>query len=276
MSDKQTHDGPLMRIQAARKLWGEGFREDAAALIFIATAAISRVRYPREMGCSDRRAFTAFVAEQVATITNGVAPSPLCFPKTCKLPGVNTSQNVALEDIFYGCWRCVMIHEAKWPVQVYLTPETPSSRYNTTIKLEADGRLGLPEQWILGLAMAVEKSAEIILPQIMRYPCYAIFEKDSISSSGNIQLIPGKSKVPTIDIRNQDAVPIFTNENTLKKFLNHHKIQHRLVGQFMNRNELIEFVHCGSADQRFIFDPIVGDNPLPSYSLDCVLACIVE
>ncbi|MEO8270932.1 MAG: hypothetical protein ABI557_14510 [Aureliella sp.] len=69
MTDKT--EGPEKRIKAARKLWELGDKEDAAALIFVATAAISRLRFPRELGCRDRTAFTEFVKEQIATITNG-------------------------------------------------------------------------------------------------------------------------------------------------------------------------------------------------------------
>ena len=49
-------DGPLKRIEAAFKLWNDGLREDSAALIFIAAAAVSRLRYPRDKH-TDRESF---------------------------------------------------------------------------------------------------------------------------------------------------------------------------------------------------------------------------
>jgi len=119
MGDVNKTEGPEKRIRTALKLWNDGDKEDAGALIFLATAAISRIRYPRELGCSDRTAFTEFIKEQIATITNGASPTTFRFPKTAQLPGIKVTENVPLEDIFYGCWRCVMLHEARWPQEVF-------------------------------------------------------------------------------------------------------------------------------------------------------------
>lgn len=268
-------EGAQKRIQAARKLWDDGDKEDAAALIFIAAAGISRIRHPKELGGSDRQAFTSFISDQVATITGGACRKPLRFPSTCKLPGVKVTENVPLEDIFYGCWRCVMLHEARWPDEAYLTGTHPDSEYSTSIQLQPDGRLGLPESWISGLAYAVENAAEIILPQILRYPCFVIMAGPTDPlPSGDYRFRPGETKVARITVRNQSAVPVFTDEQEMKPFLEENEIPDRLIAEFSDCATLREFVLYGASDERFIFNPVVGEVPLPSYSLDCVLACL--
>ncbi|HUT95766.1 MAG TPA: hypothetical protein VMY37_40310 [Thermoguttaceae bacterium] len=277
MLDSTKCEGPQKRIQAARKLWGDGDKEDAAALIFIAAAGISRIRQPKELGCSDRKAFTSFISDQVATITGGVCPKSLRFPRTCKLPGVKVTENVPLEDIFYGCWRCVMLHEARWPDEVYLTGTNAASKYSTSIELPPDGRLGLPESWILGLAYAVENAAEIILPQILRYPCFVVLSGpiDALPS-GDFRFRPGETKVARVKVRNQPAVLVFTDKEKMRPFLEENEIPDRLIAQFSDCATLREFILYGSGNERFIFNPVVGEVPLPSYSLDCVVACLTN
>lgn len=153
-------DGPLKRIVAASKLWDDGLKEDSAALIFIAAAAVSRLRYPRDK-YTDRESFLRFVRDEIATITCGATLKTFSFPKTTSLPGIRSETDVPLEEVFYATWRCVLIHEARWPQEVYLTETRLGSDYPTYIDITTDGRLGLPEQWILGFARAVESAPEV-------------------------------------------------------------------------------------------------------------------
>jgi len=249
MTDKT--EGPEKRIKTARKLWEAGDKEDAALLIFSATAAVSRLRFPRESGYRDKRAFTEFLKEQIATITSGAMQAPLRFPKTTRLPGINTTENVPLEDVIYSCWRCVMTHEARWPPEVYLTPTKEESEYSTCIEFPPDGRLGLPEAWILGLADAVENAAEIVLPRIMKFPVFCV--------------------LPRIKVRNQDAIPIFTEESLMKGFVDHQKIADVTIEQLPDMNA---FIKHGASSDRFVFNPVIGERPLPSYSMDTVLSSL--
>jgi hypothetical protein len=273
-SNKKT-EGIEKRIRAAKTLWANGDKEDAAALVFIATAAISRLRFPQMAGYSDRAAFTGFISEQVATITNGASPNPLRFPQTTKLPGVKETQNVPLEDVFYGAWRCVLIHEAMWPDEVYLTETRVDSDYTTHIELPPDGRLGLPEQWILGLAFAVEKSVEIVLPQIFQFPSYVIFSGNVDSLESNqYQVRPGETKVPRLKVRNQQAIPIFTRESLMKKFIKQNYIPEPFIGGLHDLVSLRNFVAYSLKDDRFIFNPEIGKKPLPSYSRDSLLGAL--
>lgn len=277
MADSDVVEGLAKRIRAARKLWEDGDKEDAAALVFIATAAIARLRYPRETGCSDRTAFTGFVRDQTATITNGASPILLRFPQTTKLPGVKETRDVPLEDVFYGTWRCVMIHEARWPNEVYLTETRLNSHYRTYIELPPDGRLGLPEEWIVGLAFAVANAVEIVLPQVLEFPSYCVFSGpvDSLGS-GNFQIRPNETKVPRVTVRNQQAVPIFTNENILKAFLEQNLIPELFVGELPDPVSLRGFVSYGLQDDRFILNPVIGKLLLPSYSRDSLLAMLPQ
>ncbi|MEO8270933.1 MAG: hypothetical protein ABI557_14515 [Aureliella sp.] len=84
------------------------------------------------------------------------------------MPEIKPTENVPLEDVFYSCWRCVMIHEARWPPEVFLTPTKEDNEYSTCIELPPDGRLGLPEAWILGLADAVEHAADRVFSDLLR------------------------------------------------------------------------------------------------------------
>ena len=277
MANPNLLKGPVKRVQTARKLWEDGDKEDAAALVFIATAAISRLRYPRGTGVSDRDAFTGFVRDQVATITNSASPSPLRFPQITKLPGVKETKNVPLEDVFYGAWRCVMIHEARWPDEVYLTETRTNTDYRTYIDLPQDGRLGLPEEWILGLAFAVENAVEILLPQILDFPSFCIWSgpMDALGSD-QFQIRPQETKIFRLTVRNQQAIPIFTEENTMKSFIKQNQVPELFVGKFPDLNSLQEFVSYGLQDDRFIFNPIVGKKPLPTYSKDSLLATLAS
>ena len=153
-------DGPLKRVDAASKLWSDGLREDAAALIFMAAAAVSRLRYPRDKH-TDRESFLLFVRDEISKITWGATPKTFCFPKTISLPGIKSGIDVPLEDIFYSTLRCVLVHESRWPDEVYLTETRKGSDYPTYIEITAEGRLGLPEQWILGFARAVQTAPEV-------------------------------------------------------------------------------------------------------------------
>jgi len=273
MTDKT--EGPVKRINGARKLWEDGDKENAAALIFIATAAISRLRFPRELGCTDKKAFTEFVKDQIAMITSGAMSAPVRFPKTSKLPDIKTTENVPLEDVFYSCWRCVMIHEARWPPEVYLTETKKDSEYSTYIELPPDGRLGLPEAWILGLADAVENAAEIVLPRIVKFPVFFLFAGQvKRDADGNFKFQPGVTKVPRIKVRNQDAIPVFTEETMIKRFVDHHKFADLEIGQLPDKNALRAFIMHGADKERFIFNPVIGEPPLPSYSLDTVLSSL--
>lgn len=268
-------EGPEKRIKAARKLWEAGDKEDAAMLIFVATAAISRLRFPRELGCQDKTAFTAFVKDQIATITSGAIQAPVRFPKTAKLPEIKTTENVPLEDVFYSCWRCVMIHEARWPPEVFLTPTREDSEYSTCIELPPDGRLGLPEAWILGLADAVENAAEIVLPRIVKFPVFCVLTGQvKWDAGGNFEIQPGITKAPRIKVRNQDAIPVFTEESLMNGFVDHHQIADVAIGQLRDMNALRAFIMHGSSSDRFIFNPVIGEQPLPSYSMDTVLSSI--
>jgi hypothetical protein len=250
-------------------LWARGYKEDAAALVFVATVAVSRLRYTRETKCSDRKAFEGFVREQVATITNGASPTPLRFPRSTQLRGVKETENVPLEAVFYGTWRCVMIHEARWPDEVYLTKTRADTEYPVYIELPPDGRLGLPEEWILGLAFAVENAVEILVPQILDFPTYCIFSGPVRSlGSGQFQIKPNETKVPRIMVRNQQAVPIFTNEDALRVFMQQTQIPELSVGELPDLVSLSGFVGYGLKEDRFIFNPVVGELSLPSYSRD--------
>ena len=197
-------DGPTKRIQGARKLWKTGDKVNAAILFFVATAGISRIRYPRKTYRYDRDAFTKLISDEIATITNGAAPKSLLFPTDkWKLPdivmeirGVKEAKKVSLEDIIYGVWRCVTIHEARWPDEVYLTKTPKNTKIHQTIELPNDGTMGLPEDWILGLADAVEYAVEFVLPKILRFPMYYIFSGPrKVLGLDNLQVIPGETKV---------------------------------------------------------------------------------
>lgn len=267
--------GIIKRVQVARALWGDGHKEDAAALVFIATASLSRMRFPQKAGYTDRAAFTAFIRQEMATITNGTIPTPLYFPQTIKLPGIKDPKNVPLEDIFYGTWRCVMIHEAHWPDEVYLTETRAQGDYRTHIDLLPDGKLGLPEEWILGLAFAVENAVEITLTQILEFPIYCIFSGPITSlEDGSFQLKPNETKVPRLTVRNQQAIPIFTDESKMKNFIAQNSIPELAIGTLPDSIALRNFISYGTHDDRFVFNPTVGEVPLPSYSKDLLLSAL--
>lgn len=272
-------DGPIKRIQGARELWRTGDKENAAILIFVATAGISRIRYPSDT-YKDWEAFTKFIRDEIATITNGAAPKPLTFPtKNWKLPvvmnlfGVKERKGATLEQIIYGVWRCMTIHEARWPDEVYLTETQTDTEYCQTIEILPDGKMGLPEVWILGLADAVEYAVEIMLPKILLFPMYILYSAPVMAlGSNNFQWKPGETKIAQIKIRNQQAVPIFTAEEDMKTYTEQNPDVS--VGVLPNIDSLRNFVEHGGDAARFIFNPRVGDKPLPSYTQASVLATI--
>lgn len=270
-------EGPVKRIRVARKLWETGEKEDAAALVFIATAAVARLRYPHNRVPSDRAAYTRFVRDQIATITNGAAPVSLRFPQITRLPGVKETRDVPLEDVFYGTWRCVLIHEARWPTEVYLTETRTSTDYRTYIELPPDGRLGLPEEWILGLAYAVENAVEILLHRILDFPSYCIFSgPTTYLGSNTFQIRPTETKIAKVTVRNQQAIPIFTNKEMLTEFIKQYQVPELTIAELSDRSSLRNLVDYGSQDDRFIFNPVFGNTPLPTYSRDTLSAMLLS
>ncbi len=273
MAAQNLAEGPLKRIRAARKLWKEGDKEDAAALVFVAVAAVARLRYPRNT-CSDREAYTKFIRDELATITDGASPASFHFPHTTKLPEIQRTENVALEEVLYGAWRCVMIHEARWPDEVYLTPTRANSDYPTYIDLPPDGRVGLPEEWILGLAFAVENAVEIALPRILKYPVYIVLSGPmDPMGAGMFQVKAQETKVPRMLVRNQQAIPVFTTVRGAEALIVQYQIPKPFVSPFADAAALRDFVVHGTQDDRFIFDP-AAETLLPSYSRDSLLAAL--
>jgi hypothetical protein len=269
--------GPKQRIRAARELWQKDLKEDAAALIFIATAGVSRMRRPREDGHSDRAAFTGFVCDEIVSITNGATCTPLRFPSTTQLPGIRTTENVPLEDIFYATWRCVMIHEARWPDEVYLTPTRTDSEYRTCIELPPDGRVGLPEEWILGLALAVESAIEVVLPDVDSFPVYCVLSGpvDDLGSN-QFQFIDGQTKVPRVNVRNQQAIPLFSDEGAMKRFTEFCEIPDLFIGVLPDSQALRGFVERGDATDRFVFNTVPEERLPSSYSRESLLNQLSE
>lgn len=259
-------DGIRRRIKSARRLWDDGDKEDAAALIFIATAGVSRLRHPRP-GLRDKEAYISFVRDQIAMITKGAMPKPIRFPRTTKLPGIKTTENVPLEEIFYCVWRCSMVHEARWPGEVYLTGTRQDSDYSTYIDLPPDGRVGLPDQWILGLADAVENAVEIALPDQLVFPVLCVFSGEVEDLGSNTyQLIPGKTSLPKLKIRNQEAFPLFLDVETLNAHIGvPHPVEMHVM-QFHDLAALAQFIKAGAMDERYVFNPILGAVPPPTYS----------
>ncbi|MEO8270934.1 MAG: hypothetical protein ABI557_14520 [Aureliella sp.] len=60
----------------------------------------------------------------------------------------------------------------------------------------------------------------------------------------------------------------------MKAFVEHHKVRDVAIGQFPDINKLREFVMYGVETDRYIFNPVMGERPLPSYSLETVLSSL--
>ena len=256
------------RIFDARSLWEQNRKDSAIALILIAAAAVSRMRYPRKH-FTDKEAFKKFIRDEFPTITGGAAVESLTLPKTCDLPEIQQTENVPIEDVFYSCWRCCMVHEAKFADEISFTPTNEGSRWRWTIEAHPDGTWAFPEEWLLNLAKAVEESAEVKLPELLEFPCFILMKHANQMADGMMS-IDASTQFPKMKVRNEDAFPIFTHESLLQKFVGSQDCQ---VGRLDSAEQLAQLL-LGKKIDRVIFNPSIGDWPLPTYWVDCLLAAL--
>ncbi len=260
MLDQERAEGLIARTITATKLWDEGNKLDAAILFFVATAATSRIRYPRLK--HDREAFTRFVRDEFTAIIGSYESEPVKMPAWLELPGIKKPENFYSEDIFYHCWRCVVIHEARWSHEVYLTPSASDSDSPHIIDYASSKKIGLPEIWIKNLGKAVQETIEILLPTILSFPIYILYSGPTAPKSGGFQIIPGKTNLMSEMIHNRPTTPLFTLEDTMKN------IKENLVGvsvgQLPTLDSLIRYVNLLSDHQRYIFNPS-NNRKLPHF-----------
>jgi hypothetical protein len=186
------------------------------------------------------------------------------------LPGVKETKDVPLEDIFYGCWRCVVIHEGHWPAQAPLTPTSTDG--TQIIDLSSGSSVGLPEDWVLGIADAVENSIEMVFHNILRFPMYILcVGPRPPSGEKEFKLQPGNGYA-TVTVRNQLAVPIFTDENRMKPILEHHP--EFFVGVLPKLDYLRKTVEWLKDSDRFVFNPKFGEILPLSHTRGALLSTI--
>jgi len=94
------------------------------------------------------------------------------------------------------------------------------------------------------------------------------------SANGEIEIQPGATKVPRIKVRNQNAIPVFTNESLVNEFVAPHESVDLTIGKLPDVGALREWIMVAASDDRFIFDPVEGERPLPSYAMDTVLSSL--
>jgi hypothetical protein len=122
------------RVQDARVLWAAGRREGAFLCVLVAVAARARLSYPLTSGVSDREAFERFL--------------------TCRLPWrleVEFREQLhAIEHIFYKWFRCELVHEGGFPVDLEFLDDEGG------LVLRAGGaptfKLGVSPEWFDKLA----------------------------------------------------------------------------------------------------------------------------
>ena len=165
-----------------------------------------------------------------------------------------------------------MIHEARWPDEVLLTATRADSDYRTCIQVSPDGRLGLPEEWILGLAFAIENAAEVLLPSILSFPIYCVLSGPVEDLGSNMfQLKDGETKVPKVNVRNQQAVPLFSDETAMKEFTEFCDIPALFIGELPDIESLTHFVERLESNERFVFNPVPERRLPPSYSRESLV-----
>lgn len=151
------------RIEDAKALWDLGRLEGAVIMVLVAVAATVRKRYPRPE--PDEKAYKKFIVEEISKITNGPMKNVEFF--------YDGKHRVPLEDIIYSCLRCSLVHEARLPQDIILTPPIkgdcgPHGRSPDGIpydgklfnRLSVDDVFGFPIGWIWNLVRVVAEAPE--------------------------------------------------------------------------------------------------------------------
>jgi hypothetical protein len=129
------------RIEDATLLWQNGRREGAFLVALVATAAVSRLRYPDS---GDGEAFRRFVRES--------QPFTLSVEFRGKL--------VPVEQVLYKWMRCELVHEGGLPVDVELMPDSEPGVLSVRAGGEPERVLKLSEAWFEHLVGLVVGSPE--------------------------------------------------------------------------------------------------------------------
>ncbi len=137
------------RIEDAKILWEAGRLEGAIVQVLIAVAGTVRKRYPRPM--SDCKAYTNFIRDEIAKITNG--------------PTINVDfyydgkHHVALEHIIYKFIRCGLVHNGCLPKTITMTQPVISDGKLFNL-LDLSDVMGFPIGWIWNLIRVVAEAPE--------------------------------------------------------------------------------------------------------------------
>lgn len=126
-------------IEDAQFLWKNGRRESAFLLAVVAAAGTARKEFPEQ---GDRTAFEMFVAQ--------IRPYRLSVHYRDKLRPI--------EEILYKWLRCVLVHEAEWPIDIEIVLD-PSPGLSTIRSASGnDERLQISESWFHDLLYVVMQS----------------------------------------------------------------------------------------------------------------------
>ena len=89
-------------------------------------------------------------------------------------------------------------------------------------------------------------------------------------------MIPGKTKLPKLKIRNQQAFPLFLDVETLNAHIGVPHPDEAHVMEFHDSGALAMFVKVGAMHERYVFNPILGQVPPPSYSRESLLKVLEQ
>lgn len=257
------------RIEDGRVLWENGRKEGALAMILIAAAATSRIRYPRPQ-YGDREAFKSFIRDELPTITETQSES-------LQVPFLGQKQS--LEDILYVHLRCSLVHEAAVPEWIEFTePEYKKGEKWNILFLRPDEGLGLPEGWVLNLAKAVREAPENLptfqaaeLNELIRFPCF--FLSDNAEIGRELQIIrPGVTRFGSLTFMGTQHHVIFTDHKSASAYAAMHAPSCGLVS--ITSREDIERFLAQSGWTSLLFDPVIGSSHPQIYSVESVMAAL--
>ena len=110
-------DGVHERLDDARVLWANRRKIGALLMALIAVAGTSRKRYPQSHIKSDKKAFTKFIKDEMA--------SGSFFGGNRSLGTFNINfrgKMCEFQDILYEVIRCELVHEADMPEDILFEP----------------------------------------------------------------------------------------------------------------------------------------------------------
>jgi hypothetical protein len=126
-------------IEDAKFLWKDGRRESAMLLAVVAVAATARKEQP-----------TAKDGEAFKALAKRIRPYPLLI--------YYRGEMRSIEEILYKWVRCVLVHEADWPMDIRFIPNPAPGQSSVRAAGGSEDVLELSESWFEDIIHVVVRS----------------------------------------------------------------------------------------------------------------------